>query len=123
MTRYWSLIDDTIRAAAFDRKVKIRMLVSCGRDSDPAMLPFLKSLAAMDNHEHGISVQIVRPWTEGKHLSLKHILTPMICIVSILYFALQKMYIVPVGNQTDIPYSRVNHNKYMVTDKVAYIGE
>lgn len=29
----------------------------------------------------------------------------------------------PVGNQSDIPYTRVNHNKYMVTDKVAYIGE
>ncbi|TWW72237.1 5'-3' exonuclease PLD4 [Takifugu flavidus] len=89
--RYWSLIDDTIRAAAYERKVKIRMLISCGRASNPVMLPFLQSLAAMDNHEHGISVQI-------------------------------KLYIVPVGNQTDIPYSRVNHNKYMVTDKVAYIG-
>lgn len=89
--RYWSLIDDTIRAAAFERKVKIRMLISCGKASDPAMLPFLQSLAALDNHEHGISVQI-------------------------------KLFIVPVGNQTDIPYSRVNHNKYMVTDKVAYIG-
>uniref|UniRef100_H3DJA7 Phospholipase D family member 4 n=1 Tax=Tetraodon nigroviridis TaxID=99883 RepID=H3DJA7_TETNG len=89
--RYWSLIDDTIRAAAFERKVKIRMLISCGKTSDPAMLPFLQSLAALDNHEHGISIQI-------------------------------KFYIVPVGNQTDIPYSRINHNKYMVTDKVAYIG-
>lgn len=50
-------------------------------------------------------------------------LSPMIFLVSFLYFALQKLYIVPVGNQTDIPYSRVNHNKYMVTDKVAYVGE
>lgn len=25
--------------------------------------------------------------------------------------------------QAKIPYARVNHNKYMVTDKVAYIGE
>jgi len=30
---------------------------------------------------------------------------------------------VPVGNQSGIPYTRVNHNKYMVTDKAAYIGE
>lgn len=29
----------------------------------------------------------------------------------------------PVANQTDIPHARVNHNKYMVTDKVAYIGK
>nr|XP_046268340.1 5'-3' exonuclease PLD4 [Scatophagus argus] len=89
--RYWPVIDDAIRTAAFERKVKIRMLISCGKDSDPAMLPFLKSLASMDSPHRGISVQI-------------------------------KLYIVPVGNQSDIPYSRVNHNKYMVTDKVAYIG-
>ena len=36
---------------------------------------------------------------------------------------LQKAFVVPaVGNQTRIPFARVNHNKYMVTDHVAYIG-
>ncbi|XP_028995691.1 5'-3' exonuclease PLD4 [Betta splendens] len=89
--RYWPFIDDAIRVAAFERRVKVRMLISCGRDSDPAMLPFLRSLASLDSPLHDISIQI-------------------------------KLYIVPVGNQSDIPYSRVNHNKYMVTDKVAYIG-
>lgn len=89
--RYWPFIDDTLRTAAFNRRVKIRMLISCGRDSDPAMMPFLQSLASMNSPHHGIRIQV-------------------------------KLYIVPVGNQTDIPYSRVNHNKYMVTDKVAYIG-
>ncbi|XP_065541424.1 5'-3' exonuclease PLD4 [Lathamus discolor] len=33
-----------------------------------------------------------------------------------------KLFIVPVMNHTNIPHGRVNHNKYMVTDKVAYIG-
>ncbi|XP_074548897.1 5'-3' exonuclease PLD4 [Halichoeres trimaculatus] len=89
--RYWPFIDDAIRRAAFERGIRIRMLISCGRDSDPAMLPFLQSLAAMNDPHHHISVQI-------------------------------KVYIVPVGNHSDIPYSRVNHNKYMVTDKVTYIG-
>ncbi|KAM9341336.1 5'-3' exonuclease PLD4 [Symphorus nematophorus] len=89
--RYWPLIDEAIRIAAFDRRVNIRMLISCGRDSDPGMLPFLQSLASMDSPHQGINIQI-------------------------------KLYILPVGNQTDIPYTRVNHNKYMVTDKVAYIG-
>uniref|UniRef100_A0A665UWX0 Phospholipase D family member 4 n=2 Tax=Echeneis naucrates TaxID=173247 RepID=A0A665UWX0_ECHNA len=89
--RYWPFIDDAIRMAAFENKVKIRMLISCGRDSDPAMLPFLQSLASLDSPQHNISIQM-------------------------------KLYIVPVGNQSDIPYSRVNHNKYVVTDKVAYIG-
>ncbi|KAM6912551.1 5'-3' exonuclease PLD4 [Xenentodon cancila] len=89
--RYWPFIDDAIRTAAYERKVKIRLLISCGRDSDPAMLPFLRSLATIDSPHHHINVQI-------------------------------KLYIVPVGNHSDIPYSRVNHNKYMVTDNAAYIG-
>ncbi|XP_025968291.1 5'-3' exonuclease PLD4 isoform X1 [Dromaius novaehollandiae] len=33
-----------------------------------------------------------------------------------------KLFIVPVLNHTNIPYGRVNHNKFMVTDKAAYIG-
>lgn len=89
--RYWSIIDDAIRTAAFERKVKFQMLISCGQDSDPAMLPFLQSLASLNSSHQGISIQI-------------------------------KLYIVPMGNQSDIPFTRVNHNKYMVTDKVAYIG-
>lgn len=89
--RYWSFIDDALRTAAFNAKVKIRMLISCSRDSDPTMLPFLQSLASINSPHHRIHVEI-------------------------------KLHIIPVGNQSDIPHSRVNHNKYMVTDKVAYIG-
>ncbi|XP_072313533.1 5'-3' exonuclease PLD4, partial [Eucyclogobius newberryi] len=89
--KYWSVLDDAIRAAAFDRRVKFRMLISCGRDSNPNTLSFLQSLAALDSNLTHISIKI-------------------------------KLFIVPVGNQTGIPYTRVNHNKYMVTDKVAYIG-
>lgn len=33
-----------------------------------------------------------------------------------------RLYVIPVGNQSHIPYANINHNKYMVTDKVAYIG-
>uniref|UniRef100_A0A8C6WWA1 Phospholipase D family member 4 n=1 Tax=Neogobius melanostomus TaxID=47308 RepID=A0A8C6WWA1_9GOBI len=88
--KYWPVLDDAIKAAAFEKKVKVRMLISCGRDSPPEMLPYLQSLAALDSQSVHISIKI--------------------------------LFIVPVGNQTDIPYTRVNHNKYMVTDKVAYIG-
>ena len=37
----------------------------------------------------------------------------------------QKLFVVPkyTDEQRDIPFGRVNHNKYMVTDRVAYIGE
>nr|XP_014023938.1 unnamed protein product [Salmo salar] len=89
--RYWPAIDDALKRAAFERNVKVRLLVSCGRDSDPAMLPFLQSLASLNYPAQRISIQV-------------------------------KLSIVPVGNQSEIPHSRVNHNKYMVTDKMAYIG-
>lgn len=34
------------------------------------------------------------------------------------------MFVVPAFTETQkkIPFARVNHNKYMVTDKTAYIG-
>lgn len=40
-----------------------------------------------------------------------------------ILFNLQKRFIVPsTPDQAKIPYGRVNHNKYMVTDRTAYIG-
>ncbi|KAG7281217.1 hypothetical protein CRUP_019742 [Coryphaenoides rupestris] len=89
--RYWPIIDDAIKRAAYERQVRIRLLVSCGRDSNPTMRPFLQSLASLNSPAQHISIQV-------------------------------KLFIVPVGNETGIPFSRVNHNKYMVTDKVSYIG-
>ena len=36
---------------------------------------------------------------------------------------IQRLFVVPASpKQKEIPFARVNHNKYMVTDKVAYIG-
>lgn len=35
----------------------------------------------------------------------------------------QRLFVVPASReQKEIPFARVNHNKYMVTDRVAYIG-
>lgn len=36
------------------------MLISCGRDSDPGMMPFLQSLASMHSSQQHINIQIVR---------------------------------------------------------------
>ncbi|XP_060117564.1 5'-3' exonuclease PLD4 [Heteronotia binoei] len=33
-----------------------------------------------------------------------------------------KIFIVPVANHTNIPFARLSHGKYMVTEKTAYIG-
>lgn len=39
------------------------------------------------------------------------------------FLLFQRRFIVPsTPDQEKIPFARVNHNKYMVTDKTAYIG-
>ncbi|XP_032962818.1 5'-3' exonuclease PLD4 isoform X2 [Rhinolophus ferrumequinum] len=89
--RYWPVLDNALRAAAFSRGVQVRLLVSCGLNTDPSMFPYLRSLQALSNPEAGVSVDV-------------------------------KVFIVPVGNHSNIPFSRVNHSKFMVTEKTAYIG-
>lgn len=43
--------------------------------------------------------------------------------INLNFRSLQKRFIVPsTPDQDKIPYARVNHNKYMVTDHTAYIG-
>ncbi|XP_019494939.1 PREDICTED: phospholipase D4 isoform X2 [Hipposideros armiger] len=89
--RYWPVLDNALRAAAFSRGVQVRLLVSCGLNTDPSMFPYLRSLQALSNPKAGVSVDV-------------------------------KVFIVPVGNHSNIPFSRVNHSKFMVTEKAAYIG-
>ncbi|XP_067413375.1 5'-3' exonuclease PLD3 [Emydura macquarii macquarii] len=89
---YWPTIDNQLRKAAYERRIRIRLLIGCWKHSKPAMFPFLKSLAAMSDNQTRYSVEV-------------------------------RLFTVPVDEaQAKIPYARVNHNKYMVTDKVAYIG-
>lgn len=44
------------------------------------------------------------------------------CTMS-LFFLAKKLFKVPELTNKSIPYTRVNHNKYMVTDNAAYIGQ
>ncbi|XP_074872980.1 5'-3' exonuclease PLD3 [Carettochelys insculpta] len=90
--RYWPDIDNHLRKAAYERRVRIRLLVGCWKHSNPTMVPFLKSLAALNNNKTHFAVEV-------------------------------RLFTVPATEaQAKIPYARVNHNKYMVTDKAAYIG-
>ncbi|PKU28528.1 phospholipase d3 [Limosa lapponica baueri] len=90
--RFWPAIDNRLRKAAFERRVKVRLLAGCWRHSRAAMFPFLKSLAAVADNRTGYSVEV-------------------------------RLFMVPTSAaQAQIPYARVNHNKYMVTEKAAYIG-
>nr|XP_008532850.1 PREDICTED: phospholipase D3 [Equus przewalskii] len=90
--RFWPAIDDGLRRAAYERGVKVRLLISCWGHSEPSMRAFLLSLAALrDNHTH--------------------------CDIQL------KLFVVPADEaQARIPYARVNHNKYMVTERATYIG-
>nr|XP_033489267.1 phospholipase D3 isoform X1 [Epinephelus lanceolatus] len=90
--RFWPAIDSALRAAACTRDVQVRMLISCWEHSSASMFTFLQSLVVLN-----------RP-----HLK---------CDIDV------KIFTVPsTAEQMKIPYARVNHAKYMVTDRVVYIG-
>ncbi|XP_070819147.1 uncharacterized protein pld7 [Chaetodon trifascialis] len=90
--RFWPAIDSALRAAACTRDVEVRLLVSCWKHSPASMFTFLQSLLVLN-----------RP--------------PLKCDIGV------KIFTVPsTAEQMKIPFARVNHAKYMVTDRVVYIG-
>lgn len=90
--RFWPAIDTALRAAACTRGVQVRLLMSCWKHSPGAMFTFLQSLLVLN-----------RP--------------PLKCDIEV------KLFTVPsTAEQMKIPFARVNHAKYMVTDRVVYIG-
>ncbi|KAA0711676.1 Phospholipase D4 [Triplophysa tibetana] len=97
---YWPVIENALKHSAFEKNISVRLLFSCGLDTDPSVLPFLRSLDALRSPSDGLNIQVM--------------------LFGV--FDWQKLYVIPVGNRSHIPYAKVNHNKYMVTDKVAYIG-
>ncbi|XP_055880137.1 5'-3' exonuclease PLD3-like [Biomphalaria glabrata] len=91
---YWPVIDDALRRAAFDRNVEVFLMASHWAHSEKDMYSFLRSLRDL----HGTKDRTVN--IEVKLFTVKPN-TPI---------------------QSHIPYARVNHNKYMITDQHAYIG-
>ncbi|NWH67490.1 PLD3 Phospholipase, partial [Geococcyx californianus] len=90
--RFWPAIDGHLRQAVFERHVQVRLLVGCWHHSRATMFPFLKSLAAIADNRTRYSVEV-------------------------------RLFLVPTSAaQAQIPYARVNHNKYMVTETAAYVG-
>ncbi|PNF33342.1 Phospholipase D3 [Cryptotermes secundus] len=90
--RYWPKIDDALRSAAIDRHVKVRLLISNWNHTRKAAQYFLRSLIDINGAYRGVVVEV-------------------------------KWFRVPsTPEQAKIPFARVNHNKYMVTDNAAYIG-
>ncbi|XP_076750929.1 5'-3' exonuclease PLD3 [Xylocopa sonorina] len=90
--KYWPIIDDALRTAAVERKIHVRLLISSWKHSSRSEIPFLKSLVELTNSYAGVKIEV-------------------------------RKFIVPTNPDFDkIPFSRVNHNKYMVTDAAIYIG-
>ncbi|XP_070994952.1 5'-3' exonuclease PLD4 isoform X2 [Oncorhynchus clarkii lewisi] len=90
--RFWPAIDSALRAAACTRGVEVNLLVSCWSHSPGSMFLFLQSLTVLN-----------RP--------------PLGCNINVALFEVPS-----TAEQKKIPFSRVNHAKYMVTDRVVYIG-
>ncbi|RXN35225.1 phospholipase D3-like isoform X2 [Labeo rohita] len=90
--RFWPVIDTALREAACARGVEVKLLVSCWSHSPGAMFVFLQSLSVLNK-------------------------PPLSCNIQ------AKVFEVPSTRQQQrIPFARVNHAKYMVTDRVVYIG-
>ena len=90
---FWPVIDDALRRAAIERGVRIRLLASKWSHTRKEMFAFLNSLNSFRQLSPRGRIQA-------------------------------KVFVVPtIGpDQARIPFARVNHNKYMVTDESAYIG-
>lgn len=57
--RYWPVIDNALRAAAIDRRVSVKLLISWWNHSRPAEDYFLNSLQVISNSYRGVDVQVV----------------------------------------------------------------
>lgn len=120
LCRYWADIDTQLRRSAYEKKVRVRLLISCWQHSPPVMLPFLKSLASVHDSKNKLDIQVV----SGSPSFIFSVMYPLSHKVSTSCLFHQRLFVVPADpRQKKIPFARVNHNKYMVTDKVAYIGK
>uniref|UniRef100_A0A915PHU9 PLD phosphodiesterase domain-containing protein n=1 Tax=Setaria digitata TaxID=48799 RepID=A0A915PHU9_9BILA len=93
---YWPKLDDAIRATVY-RGVHVRLLVSHWKYSPLGMIYFLKSLLAING---GV------PRTANHSGKIE-----------------VKLFTIPADpSHKEIPHTLVNHNKYMVTENIAYLG-
>lgn len=90
--KFWPIIDDALRKAAIENRVTVKLLISWWNHSRSEEDYFLRSLQDVSGSYKGVDIEVRR-------------------------------FIVPwTEDQAKIPFGRVNHNKYMVTDRTAYIG-
>lgn len=67
--RFWPVIDNQLRKVAYERRVRVRLLVGCWKHSKATMFPFLRSLAAMQDNRTHYSIEVVRiVWGGGSQI-------------------------------------------------------
>lgn len=59
LCRYWADIDTQLRRVAYEKRIKVRLLISCWGSSQPLMFPFLKSLATVHDPRSKLDIQVV----------------------------------------------------------------
>ncbi|ODM90513.1 Phospholipase D3 [Orchesella cincta] len=90
--KFWPDIDNHLRSAALDRGVNVRLLVALWDHTRNSTFKFLKSLQDLNDVYPNVTIEV-------------------------------KLFEVSsTPEQRLIPFARVNHNKYMVTEKSAYVG-
>uniref|UniRef100_A0A6G1SHI7 Phospholipase D3 n=1 Tax=Aceria tosichella TaxID=561515 RepID=A0A6G1SHI7_9ACAR len=92
--KYWPRIDDALRRAAIERQVRVRLLFSNWTDTKPLEPVWYRSLNAIQSRA-----------LRGGGIHVKFFRVP----------AFDEF-------QKSIPFARVKHDKYMVTERDLYIG-
>ena len=83
MCRYWPVIDDALRSAAFDRQVTVRLLASQWAHTKKDMYAFLCSLSMMNNlHYPRTHIEVVR----SHFVSLPFFCPPVCSCISLCLF-------------------------------------
>ncbi|KAF3847362.1 hypothetical protein F7725_020390 [Dissostichus mawsoni] len=71
--RYWADIDTQLRRVSYEKRVRVRLLISCWASTQPIMFPFLKSLASVYDPKSRLDIQVAvcgacHPPAEGDSL-------------------------------------------------------
>lgn len=95
--QYWGDFHNELLNAVISRSVDVRLLIAKWEHTSSSTTAFLNSLAGLSN------ICNVSRWCHGS-ISVQNFVVP------------------PLDDGRKYPYTRVNHAKFMVTEKTAYIG-
>ncbi|XP_062981709.1 inactive phospholipase D5 [Elgaria multicarinata webbii] len=96
-TRYWPYLDGKIREALILRNIKVQLLISFSKETNPLTFSFVSSLKAICTEVSG-------------------------CSLKVKFFDLEEESACFFKEQKNSSVLKVNRNKYVVTDRAAYFG-